>query len=835
MSVLLRAAARSTTFAGTFPTECASLVRGQRLTSRPWNRYGGYAIGHRTIVTRSPAEKRRFRFRRSWSSIVVGTGILTYTLYPWGDSGQARQLATDQKRRRKYSAHEADSHKETTEASQSGSGAWFNFAGSFEGLSTGLSKVADVDWGTDKVLDYIIPDYFRLVPGYLRKLQRELSMSPGSLANEIWEEAHDPSTHPEIRYAAKVRVSTDLCEEEQVFREHRRMVTRVALARYLGLKEEDINPEDVPVIGMCGSGGGLRALVAGAGSMSAAADDGLFDCVTYTAGVSGSCWLQSLYYSSLTNCNLDKLINHLKARLGVHIAFPPAAFQALVSAPTNKSLLSGLVEKLKGDPNADFGLVDVYGILLAARLLVPKGELGVDDHNYKLSNQRKYIQSGANPMPIYTAVRHEIPGVDDGSPNEVPTATEEQKEQAKQEAWFQWFEISPYEFFCEEFEAGIPTWAMGRRFQDGKDVPLPGGFHLPEIRMPLLLGMFGSAFCATLSHYYREIRPLVQNLSGWIGFDELITGRNEDLSKVHPIDPTALPNPVYQMNGKLPKTTPQSVIHSEYIKLMDAGMSNNLPIYPLLRPGREVEIVIAFDASADIKTDNWLSVADGYARQRGIKGWPVGIGWPKETDPTEDTVKQLEDARAESQVEADQKLQLAQTEQSLAESEQSGENKDTAKGKDGQVKNKYERAAESLGYCTVWVGTTEERETEPPPPLKTAEETEKWRLMEPGAGIAVVYLPFVANDKVEGVDPATSDYMSTWNFVYTPEQVDKVVSLAKANYGEGRDQIKATVRAVYERKKMMREKREEQTRKEHYRRLVRLGIADKLGEGDHFS
>jgi len=51
-------------------------------------------------------------------------------------------------------------------------------------------------------------------------------------------------------------------------------------------------------------------------------------------------------------------------------------------------------------------------------------------------------------------------------------------------------------------------------------------------------------------------------------------------------------------------------------------MSNNLPIYPLLRPGRDIDILIAFDVSADIKTENWLSVADGYAKQRGIKGWP---------------------------------------------------------------------------------------------------------------------------------------------------------------------------------------------------------------------
>jgi phospholipase A2 len=204
----------------------------------------------------------------------------------------------------------------------------------------------------------------------------------------------------------------------------------------------------------------------------------------------------------------------------------------LVSAPTNKPLLSGLIEKLKGDSKADFGLVDVYGILLAARLLVPRGELDVDERNFKLSRQRDYVQAGANPLPIYTAVRHEIPDADVETPADVPSASEESKERAKREAWFQWFEITPYEFFCEEFAAGIPTWALGRRFHDGKDVPQPSGLHLPEIRMPLLLGMFGSAFCATLSHYYREIQPIVRSMSSLVALDGLISGRNEDLSKV---------------------------------------------------------------------------------------------------------------------------------------------------------------------------------------------------------------------------------------------------------------------------------------------------------------
>lgn len=707
--------------------------------------------------------------------------------------------------------------------SEEESGAWFNFATSFKNFSV----ITDTEWAalSDKLLDYVLPEWSKLVPGLVRKLQRELSMAPGSLADEIWQEAHNPHINPEIQYSAAVRISNDLCDEEKEFLSRRKRIAAVALARYLDLPEEDVHEDDVPTIAMCGSGGGLRALVAGTGSMLATEEDGLFDCVTYTSGVSGSCWLQALYHSSFAQGNLSRVLDHLKSRLGTHIAYPPVAISSLASAPTNKYLLSGLVEKLKGDPNADYGLVDIYGLLLAARLLVPRGELGVDARDFKVSNQRSNIKYGQHPMPIYTAVRHEIPDPESITGSTSGAATEAVKEEAVKEAWFQWFEITPYEFFCEEFSAGIPTWALGRRFKEGRDVPPEDGFHLPEVRTPLLLGIFGSAFCATLSHYYREVRPIVQGLTGFATIDQMVSGHNEDLSKVHPIDPATLPNFTYGMEGRLPRTTPTSIYKDEYLQLMDAGMSNNLPIYPLLRPGRNVEVVIAFDASADVRTDNWLSVADGYARQRGIKGWPLGAGWPKPGDRPRDVAKELDESESASAEEANRRLAEAKAEQE-ARRKEAGEPVIDTEELEGS--ERFDEAAEELGYCTVWVGTTQERSSEPPPPSKALDDDTSWHLMEPDAGIAVVYLPFLKNDKVEGVDPAASDYMSTWNFVYTSEQVESVAALARANYNEGREQIRKTVRAVYERKKKMRLEREG-------RREMRLGISGKLGEGDHFS
>ena len=236
-------------------------------------------------------------------------------------------------------------------------------------------------------------------------------------------------------------------------------------------------------------------------------------------------------------------------------------------------------------------------------------------------------------------------------------------------------------------------------------------------------------------------------------------------------------------------------------------MSNNLPLYPLLRKGRDVDIIVCFDASADIQQENWLSAADGYAKQRGIKGWPIGAGWPKEKDETKN---ELDAADAATAQQAAGKIADAREEQRNKSQNSTQEAVDK-----GEVNNLDKS---DLGYCTVWVGTTMERksETEPPQSKRVDPDTD-WKLLAPDAGITVVYFPFLPNPKVEGVDPNTSPYLSTWNFIYSQEEIDKVVALARANFEAGKDQTKRTVRAVYERKKARRIEAEESDKQRRWR------------------
>ncbi|KAL8829223.1 MAG: hypothetical protein Q9170_006267 [Blastenia crenularia] len=718
------------------------------------------------------------------------------------------------------------------------SAAWASLSDRVEDARAALSAV---EWSQvgDDIADFFLPDWATDLPSYFSKLQRELEMAPGSLAEEIWDEAQDPMLNPEITRVAKVRISNDLCVEEKIFQQRRKRHTTRAVAKYLGIPKDEIDPDDVPTIAMCGSGGGLRALVAGTSSYLSAQKAGLFDCVTYTAGVSGSCWAQALYYSTIGKQNFGTLLDHLKRRIGTHIAYPPTALALLTAAPTNKFLLSGLVEKVKGDPSAAFGLVDVYGILLAARLFVPRGEVGVDDRNLKLSNQQSYLRGGAHPLPIYTSVRHEIP-IEEKTPDDEKdgnTVSQATKEKARQEAWFQWFESTPYELWSEELQAGIPSWSVGRQFHNGIGSVRDNGLSVPELRLPFLLGIWGSAFCATLSHYYKEIRPVVKGLYGFGGIDDLLEEKNDELVRVHPIEPAAIPNYVFGLENQLPATAAKSVFKSDHLELADAGMSNNLPIYPLLRPGRDVDILIAFDASADIKTEDWLSVADGYARQRGIKGWPAGAGWPRAS-----MAEELDAAQAASPQEVAGKIADARESKREGLTEATPEPKDNGHGK-ASGEAKATNPSTDLTYCNVWVGTTLERSpSEETPPSKRlfnhpsssspsspndSDSDDNWHLTSPHAGLALIYFPFLPNPSVAGVDPNTSEFMSTWNFIYTPEEVEKVVSLAGANFREGEEKVKRVIRAVYEGKKARRMEGERRGLERRWRGRWRR-------EGDHF-
>jgi cytosolic phospholipase A2 len=133
------------------------------------------------------------------------------------------------------------------------------------------------------------PETFGLPPHFMDwvdKIRAEVSFAPGSVSDEIWQESKDSMRNPEIEVDARVWIGNEFCQEELAFQRRRRKFTKRGLAKYLGVKESEIDERDIPTIAVAGSGGGYRAMLGTTGYFKAMKQSGLFDCVTYMAGIS---------------------------------------------------------------------------------------------------------------------------------------------------------------------------------------------------------------------------------------------------------------------------------------------------------------------------------------------------------------------------------------------------------------------------------------------------------------------------------------------------------------------------------------------------------------------
>uniref|UniRef100_A0A1I8HIV4 Phospholipase A2 n=1 Tax=Macrostomum lignano TaxID=282301 RepID=A0A1I8HIV4_9PLAT len=82
-----------------------------------------------------------------------------------------------------------------------------------------------------------------------------------------------------------LRFSLCLCNEEKMFRERRRKVVFEALHGLLPREAAPESLDEVPVIAVMGSGGGFRAMAAFSGVFNALESSGVLDCTTYTAAL----------------------------------------------------------------------------------------------------------------------------------------------------------------------------------------------------------------------------------------------------------------------------------------------------------------------------------------------------------------------------------------------------------------------------------------------------------------------------------------------------------------------------------------------------------------------
>ncbi|KAJ3554539.1 hypothetical protein NM688_g3054 [Phlebia brevispora] len=644
----------------------------------------------------------------------------------------------------------------------------------------------------------------------------ELSLGPGSLYSEIVDEPPDVKIYPEMEWDAAVRFGEELCFAERAFLSERKRTMKSSFARLLGVPENAIDERDLPIVAIAGSGGGFRAMLNTSGSLIAAERSGILSCTAYTAGVSGSCWALGVLHSGVAG-SLDPYLvsRHIQDRIRVSY-LDRSTLDALITPPTNKYLLSSFLRKAAG-PTGVVSLVDIYGTLLGSRLFVPADLSRLDPQHLSLHLMRRTIDKGQLPLPIFTAVQHVVES--DNIAIEVQTKktvttdgrsatiSEEAQEQLVEVVRCLWYEFTPYEIGCDELGAWIPSWSLGRRFRQGKNIE-----KRPELGFTILTGIFGSAFCASLKHYFKEVQPTLEllpaQLYGWLL--DIVTEDERDLRLIHPVLPDKVPNFLKGLEGQLREGSPRNLTGEENLSFMDAGAELNIPYYPLLR--RNVDCIIALDASADSQ-DLWFTRAEELAIRRGLRTWPKGARWPTEVrlnGNADEETNESERQRSEDPGAHTATRKLARTQ----ETELAGQTtrQDTLDSREMPQRSEDSDSAsrfQSLRTCEVWIGSSS----------ADAEGSSRLDDLDEDAlltrdGIGVVYIPLAPNElKMPGFDPFV---ISTWRREVSVEESQALLDVAQANFEHSKDKIVKLLRAIWLRKKHARQQKEW---REHLRRF----------------
>ncbi len=343
---------------------------------------------------------------------------------------------------------------------------------------------------------------------------------------------------------ALVKTDNSINQEEEAYVALRMHKAHETLQTFLA---KNFDKGKTPKIGIVASGGGFRAAVSLLGMLKGLEEIKLLDSVSYLSALSGSTWSTSAWMMH------DMCLDHLAATLRNKMEDP---FE-LKKLPL-KEIAHSLQQKIQY--TSKVGLNDIYGALLGSVFLStrqdPSGQCSF------LHDLQSKASSGKYPFPIFTSIL------------------------TKEDLNYQWLEFSPFEVGSQHLNSWIPSWALGRKFSNGKSISQ----HYPE-NLGYLLGTFGSLYATNVADALSFIENIMEDsfqlelpleCCSWIA--KKLFGNKR-------ISPPQFNNFTYELDG-----FPCS--DHKRLTLVDAGFDFNLPFPPLLR--RNVDLYIVCDASYDV-------------------------------------------------------------------------------------------------------------------------------------------------------------------------------------------------------------------------------------------
>ncbi|KCV71312.1 hypothetical protein H696_02258 [Fonticula alba] len=458
----------------------------------------------------------------------------------------------------------------------------------------------------------------------VRRLRDRLAMAAGRCR------ALPPPSSPPIRLVpggydlpAGVHPSSLLHPGEAEFLEIRKRAMVASFARFIGVDEAEVDPRDIPTVAFAASGGGYRAMVSSFGFVAELERQGLLDCVSYMAGLSGSSWMLARLYAHALHAGANggrlapgQVLEELPPRLEHHLINVLLPWTQCVegsrpgASPARTRFATHLLRRtLETD---SLSAIDIWGAALGTQLLDDYTPVEARDTGHgslpeplRLSQFTSLLESGRVPLPIFTAVQVASGGdqtvvadVDTGPP-------------------LSWFEWTPLEAGSRDLGGFVP---LSRLSSDRVSSDVGG----PASEMPLhrVMAIGGSAFCATFGQSWRELvasriehhrTALEPHLDGMTspqppGGAASVTGAGAlrqwtdwltDLASESslPFRNASLfsPAPIYNF-PVLQDGSPTT----QDVWLADAGIGFNLPLPPLLRQERGVDVILSFDASSEV-------------------------------------------------------------------------------------------------------------------------------------------------------------------------------------------------------------------------------------------
>lgn len=367
-----------------------------------------------------------------------------------------------------------------------------------------------------------------------------------------------------------VRTASGLSASEAAYIAARSPVASAALGKWLQKVNSTFSTANLPTVALTTSGGGLRSLLTGAGVIQAfdARDSstgvsGLYQGLTYQAGLSGGGWLLSSFAG-----NNYPTISSLETNLWT------TAFQDTLLDPANLAVgtaYAQITADVEAKNAAGFSptIVDVYGRLLSYQLLY-----GIDGGvAIELSSITGFsnFTSHAVPYPIITALNVETATGACTPPNNTVI-----------------YEFSPYEF--GSFDSGVNAFTqtkyLGTSLSNG--VPTKVTCETNYDNLGYILGTSSDIFnelCASFPAIAEVPGTILANISTIINKTHALTTRDEY---------AVYPNPFYNYAHS------SLVSGQTSLTLVDGGESDeNNPLFPLLQPSRNVGVIIVNDNSAD--------------------------------------------------------------------------------------------------------------------------------------------------------------------------------------------------------------------------------------------